>query len=424
MLIERMTDEEVEFMECYYNPVALAECTFSTLDNLVLFNEDLAEVRLGQLPMLSFEYMIEENYPGLDQKANFKHKENAGNVYAFGARRFGKTLIVEQVDMLLSMLLLEGEHVGFSSADALHIRGILEKVIQVLRTHDFYKLTEPQINRSPNYRISFKSGYLLESINMNIVGQNPGNAFFQKHLHRLYIEEASLETEEVFGKRQDSISEDGCVYRVAGMTDFTKYSPAGKTFYDLSKKAQICNLPQYVNPKFDLAEKNKAIRESGGEQSGRYRVFVKGEVVDEGIAVFDMEKVRKQYMRDKQVKTFEINKDNFHSFRDILIMERPANAKAVYLDADIGETAPTDIIIIYEVNGKYYYTYEIVAYRLDDKQQTELLEWVANLMKADVIGIDCTDGTGRVELISSPSKHPESLFFLIFSGLFFHLSLL
>ena len=785
MLVERISDEEIDFCELYYNPLCLTECAFSTLDNLIVFDETLADVRLGQLPMFSFEYMIEDEYPfpGMNErdkkKANFKHKENSGTVYAFGARRFGKTLIVEQVDMLLSMLLLEGEHVGFSSADALHIRGIIEKVIQVLRTHDFFKLIDAQINRSPNYRISLKSGYLLESINMNIYGQNAGNAFFQKHLHRLYIEEAcveghtriryydksgnlntkniselinsgeykdiellsynhttnlierkkplkafkksvknsktytittdylvsnkptrmtvsenhrlfvngkyvlpkdvsvnskmylleqcelsdiqkqivvgcllgdshlnkrktssisftnsrkqldyltykkdclgslfatyrktknsrhdlveiksigdivrftskevvalnefrdfkyakintaytkvdsvllnkylspislaffvmddgsissykcktidktnnyiylhteafdletnnlivnvihskfdiqgkvcktkgyyyisfdslnskklidlikdyihpsmtyklglqksnsfvdltsneyllqpvtikdikeeitpswvmycfevednnnffangiltgnSMETEEVYDKRQDSISEDGCVYRIAGMTDFTKYSPAGRMFFNLDNKSKVCNLPQYINPKFDEKEKQNAIEKCGGEQSGNYRVFVKGEVVEEGIAVFDMEKVRKQYQRDKQVKVFEINKENFKQYEDILIIERPANAKAVYVCGDIGETAPTDIVIVYEVNEKFYWTYEIIAYRLDDKQQAELIEYISRLVQANIISLDITDGTGRAIFRALGEKFP------------------
>ena len=41
------------------------------------------------------------------------------------------------------------------------------------------------------------------------------------HLHRLYIEEASMETQKVFQQRRDAISELGCVYRVSGMTNFT-----------------------------------------------------------------------------------------------------------------------------------------------------------------------------------------------------------
>jgi len=395
MLLEKLGEEELEIMECYYNPICLCESVFSDLDNLVKFDETHAEVRLGQFPMFSYEYMIDTENPKLSKKENFKLKEGAGSIYCFGGRRFGKTLIVEQVDILISMLLLEGEHVGFSSFDALHIRGIVEKIIQVLRTHDFFRLIEAQINRSPNYRISLKSGYLFESINMNLSGQTPGGSFFQKHLHRLYIEEASYESDEVYNKRIDAVSEDGCVYRLAGMTNFTKYSPTGRAFFDYTKQSLVCNLPQLINPKWDAKEQEKAIREYGGKSSAGYRVFVNGEVVEEGIAVFDMERVRKQYQYDKQVKIFEINKTSFLLFKESLVLERPANANSVFVCADIGETAPTEIIIIYEVNGIYYYTYEIIAYRLDDKQQFELLRYIADSVKANVIGIDSTDGTGR-----------------------------
>ena len=414
-LIERITEEELDFMEEFYNPIAFTECAFSNLDNLVRFDDTLAEVRMGQFPMFSYEYMLDYN-PRLSTKANFEKREATGSIYCYGGRRFGKTLIVEQVDILTSMCLLEGEHVGFSSLDALHIRGIVEKIIQVLRTHSFFKVLDAQINRSPNYRISLKSGYLFETVNMNISGQTPGSGFFQKHFHRLYIEEGSFETDEVYNKRIDSVSEDGCVFRIAGMTNFTKYSPAGRTFFDWTKKNQVCNLPQFINPKWDFKEKEKMIKENGGEMSAGYRVFVKGEVVEEGIAVFDMERVRKCYNYDKQVKSFEINKDNYDFFKDILVLERPSNAEKVYVCADIGESAPTEIAIIYEVNRVYYYTYNIVAYRLDDKQQENLIGYIANCVSANIIGLDTTDGTGRAIFRALAERFPmEQLVFCSFN---------
>lgn len=394
-LLQKITEEELDFMEEFYNPLCLGECAFSDFDNLVRYDDELGDIRLGQFPLMSYEYMIDTQQPNLSKKENFALKEKTGSIICFGGRRFGKSLFVEQVDILISMFLLDGEHVGFSSIDSLHIRGIVEKILQVLKTHSFFKILEAQITRSPNYRVTLKSGFLFETINMNLSGQAPGNAFFQKHLHRLYIEEASFESEEVYSKRIDAVSEDGCVCRISGMTNFTKYSPAGRMFFDLNNKHLICNMPQVINPKWDAKEQEKALREYAGEQSAGYRVFVKGEVVDEGIAVFDMERVRKNYLYDKQVKTFEVNKDNFASFEDILVIERPANAEKVYVCADIGETAPTDIIIIYEVNGQYFYTYEVVAYRLDDKQQVKLLRYIIDTLKANVISLDTTDGTGR-----------------------------
>lgn len=394
-LVEQLKDEELEFMELFYDPVCLAECSFSDFDNLLLFEERLAEFRFAQFPMLSYEYLIDTEQKNLNKKENFKLKEGAGTIYCFGGRRFGKTLVVEQIDIMLSMWLLEGEHVGFSSIDALHIRGIVEKIVTILRSHQFYKLLDAQINRSPNYRISLASGYLFESINMNLAGQAPGNSFFQKHLHRLYIEEAGFESEQVYEKRIDAVSEDGCVYRLAGMTNFTKYSPAGKAFFAKENQSKVCNLPQLCNPMWDEQEKQKAIREYGGESSVGYRVFVNGEVVEDGISVFDMERVRKQYQEDKQVKSFEVTKENFKLFKELLVLERPKNASKVLVCGDIGETAPTEIAIFYQVNDNYYYMYEIVAYRLDDKQQFELFKFIADAVQANVICLDTTDGTGR-----------------------------
>jgi hypothetical protein len=415
MLLEKISEEELDFMEEFYNPIALTECAFSNLDNLVRFDDTLAEVRMGQFPMFSYEYMLDYD-PKLSSKENFIKREGSGTIYCYGGRRFGKTLIVEQVDILISMFLLEGEHVGFSSLDALHIRGIVEKIIQVLRTHSIFKILNAQINRSPNYRITLNTGYLFESVNMNIAGQTPGSGFFQKHFNRLYIEEGSFETDEVYNKRIDSVAEDGCIFRVAGMTNFTKYSPAGRTFFDFSKRTQICNLPQFINPKWDFKEKEKMIKENGGELSAGYRVFVKGEVVEEGIAVFDMERVRSCYNYEKQVKTFEINKDNFNFFKDILILERPKNAEKVFICADIGESAPTEIIVIYEVNRVYYYNYNIVAYRLDDRQQTTLISYITDLVQGNVIGLDTTDGTGRAIFRALSEKYPkENLVFCSFN---------
>jgi hypothetical protein len=394
MLIETLTTEELEFMTDFYNPVCLAESAFSDFDNMIRFEDEFADVRLYQLPMMSYEYLIETENPSLSRKENFKLKEGAGNVYAFGSRRHGKTMIVEQVDVLVSMMLLDGEHVGFTSIDALHIRSIVEKIVTVLKVHPLFALLNAQINRSPNYRISLPNGYLFETINMNIAGQQPGLGFMQKHMHRLYIEEAGYETEEVYNKRIDAISEEGCVYRMAGMTNFTRYSPAGNTFYQ-GNQAQLVNLPQFVNSKWDEGEKKKMIKEYSGEQSVGYKIFVNGEVTDEGIAVFDMSRVRTQYLEDKVLKVFEINKDSFRHFREMLILERPANVKRCFVCADIGETAPTEVIIIFQINDSYYYAYEIIAYRLDDKQQFYLLRHIIDAVNADVISLDTTDGTGR-----------------------------
>jgi hypothetical protein len=394
-MLERLEESEIEFMECMNNSLALAECLFSNYDNLTVMEEEtLGHVRLGQLPLLSYEYMLDYN-PELPEKENFTLRKGAGDIYCLGGRLFGKTLLVEKVDMLINMVLSENERVGFSSYDQIHVRGVLEDVIQVLDNHPFFKLFSPHTNKSPNYRITLNTGYLLESVNMNISGKKPGAQFFQKHFTRLYIEEASFETEQVYNQRRDSVSENGCVFRISGMTNFTKYSPCGKVFYDFSRKNWVVNLPQYINPKWDSNAKELAKKDFGGEQSLGFRVFIRGEVVEDGVSVFDMERVRKNYNDEKYTKVFEINKENYFQFEHLLIIERPANADNCFVFADIGESAPTEIGIVFETNRIYKYVYNITAYNLTDKEQEKLFNWIGTQLGANFIALDCTDGTGR-----------------------------
>ena len=54
-MIEKLSPEELDFIELFYNPVAVAETLFSDFDNLAAMEEKkLAHIRLGQLPLLSY----------------------------------------------------------------------------------------------------------------------------------------------------------------------------------------------------------------------------------------------------------------------------------------------------------------------------------------------------------------------------------
>lgn len=103
-MLEKLSNEDIEFMECFHNSVTMAECLFSNYDNLTLMEEEtLGHVRLGQLPLLSYEYTIDYN-PEISEKDNFVLRKGAGDIYCLGGRLFGKTLLVEKIDMLLNMV--------------------------------------------------------------------------------------------------------------------------------------------------------------------------------------------------------------------------------------------------------------------------------------------------------------------------------
>lgn len=403
MILEKITEEELEFMEDFHDPVALIEVLFSDFDNLAHFDEEeLGEIRNYQLPMLSHECTIDTDIPGLTRKEKFALRKGAGDIFNFGARNYGKTKVTEELDLIVRVLHFPGEHIGFASYDFGHIRGVLDKIRDGIENHPIISAWKPRVKTAPPYIIYFKRNKVkIEGINMNINSRNPGNQFFQKHLPVLYIEEASFETEEVFEKRREAISEIGCIYRIAGMTNFTKHSPAGKAYYHPDNQSKLVSYPFYVNPNWDDAEKIKRIEEYGGESSIGFRVFVKGEIVEDGVSTFDMARVRQCYPDDEgiTITNFEINKENFKRFENILIVARPKNATKLYLSMDVGESASSEIIIHSEVwnddTSSYRYIYNITLYNLTDDEQSSLLKWLINKLGIDVVAIDCGDGTGR-----------------------------
>jgi hypothetical protein len=398
MLVEKITNEELEFMEGWHTPPCLIESLFSNFDNLSDFREDeFGELRLYQLPMLSYEPIIDEKVENLTEKQRFELRKNVGDIYNFGARKYGKTLCTEKLDVPISMLHDDGFPCGFASTDAIHLRGVLDILKTAIDFHPILKLWKRKpIRTTPSYSIEGKNGWLLEGINMNLSSsKNPGHQFFQKHVKKLWIEEASFETEDVFNKRKESLSEVGAVLRLSGMTNFTRHMPAGKAFYDLSNQNKIVNLPQFVNPFWDEKEKHDRIKQYGGEDTLGYRIFVKGEVVEEGVSEFDMDRVRACYMKKKEIKKFEISKSRFKYFRNLIVVERPKNIDRIFVCADIGESAGTEIIVVGEIGNKYTYLYNITLYSLIHDEQLEVFKYLIEKLQANVIGVDCGDALGR-----------------------------
>jgi len=401
-----LNEEELILCESFHTPQCLLECLFHDFDNLAEFDkEQFGELRLYQFPLISDEAIIDfdttAEYHGLSKKQKFQLMKNVGDAYVMGARKFGKSLCVEILDLGLRMLQGITKKIAFSSVDLIHVREILDKIKTCFQNHPICKNWERRITGAPDYKFELKNNTTVNSVNFNIGSKNPGRQWYGKHVNVVYIEEASMETEEVYNKRKDALSEFGAIFRVSGMTDFTPHSPAGKAFYSPSNRKKVLNLPQYVNPMWDEAEKQDRLEFYGGEDSIGYRVFVKGEVVEDGCSVFDMQRLSKMcYKFDRrgnhieQVKRFEVPKERYGHFRNMVVVERPENAERIFINTDVGEKH-SEIIIHSENGDKYKYLYNIVLYNLTDEEQYEILMFLAQKLKANVIGVDCGDGMGR-----------------------------
>jgi len=395
MLLEKITEQEIQMMENYYNPVCQVESNFHNFDSLGEFSEDkLGNLRYYQRPFLSFEPMIDTENKKLNKKENFEQRKGVGDIYNFGARLFGKSLVTEKLDIPISMITDDGMWCGFGSLDSIHIRGILDSVRQAVDNHPIISTFKRRVTTHPDYLITAKNGWKLESVNFNLGSKSPGAQFFGKHFEKLWIEEASFESEEVYNAREDAGSELGCVFRFSGMTNFIRHSPAGKQFFAQENKNKTINLPQYVNPFFNNTERRKRLKKYGGEDSLNYRVFVKGEIIQDGINEFDPERLQEAYLKGRKIKRFEINKDRFKQFKDYIVVERPKNAERIFINADVGEKV-TEINVVSEIEKTYRYLYNIVLYNLTHIQQVKVFKHLIREFSADVVGLDCGDGMGR-----------------------------
>lgn len=412
MPVEQITEKELDFIESWHTPQCLLETLFHDFDNLAEFSKDkFGDIRLYQYPFVSDEPLIDfettAKYHKLNKKQKFNLMKNAGNVFCFGARKFGKSLIIEKLDLVVSMLTQNFFRAAFASVDLIHIREILDDVKAAIQNHPICKLWERRITGAPDYKFELKNGYKLNSVNFNVGSKNPGRQWYGKHVNRVYIEEASLETEEVYKKRKDALSELGAVFRVSGMTDFATYSPAGKAYYSFENRRHVINLPQYVNPMWDEAEKKDRLEHYGGKDSIGYQVFVEGRIVEDGITTFDMSRVRDLcYQEKKEIKRFEITKERFPFFRNQIIVERPKNAERIFINADIGKKV-TEIIVHSEIGKNYYYIYNIVLYNLTTPEKEQILDFLILKLQANVIGLDCGDGEGRALYSSLEKKYPK-----------------
>ncbi len=400
MYLDKITEDELNFIETWFTPKALLEVLFHDWDNLTSFDsEKFGELRLYQYSMLSDEAIIDFDLTvkehKLSKKDAFQLRKNVGDLYCFGARKYGKSMVAIILDLIYDMLTSDGNKVALASVDLIHIKRVLDPVKNCFQGHPIASLFERRISAAPDFQFELKNGYVLNSVNSNVGAKNPGGQWLGMHVFKVYLEEASMEPEEVYEKRKDALSELGAVFRVSGMTDFTPQSPAGQLFYGSDTQKHVMNLPQYCSPFWDEKEKRKKIEQYGGENSTGFRVYCKGEVVEDGLTAFDMQRVRQNSIYEKKtVKSIEITKDRFKHYKAFLVVERPNNCERIFVSADIGLNV-TEINIMSEANSRYEYVYNITLNNLTDDEQADIFKYLAAHLNANVVALDCGDGQGR-----------------------------
>lgn len=401
MLLEKLSEKEISLIGYIKDPVFLAETLFenkiNNLDSFQNYSEDdFFEVRLYQLPMMSYDYLL-VNDPKLTANENFNLRKGSGTAYIFCGRKIGKS-ICQAIDIILDTIYNFKDWVTVvSSFDQDHVDNLLEPYIKAMKKHPFLKLFKTHVKRKPT-TITTEHGHTVKGVNMALSSRECGSQFESQHANKMILDEAQYETDEVLKKRSQAVSELGTIERLSGITSFKKISPAGKIFTSLEKKNWLVNFPQFVSEAWNEERKKEAMNDYGDESAPGWRIHVKAELCEDLKGLYQIDRIRSCYHPHnlkKPVKRFEINKETLCLFKDRIIIERPTNVKRCWIAADFGVTAPTEIIIIFEIEQPdktvlYRYIYNITLYELIPDEQTEIFKYIIKELKADYISLDCS----------------------------------
>lgn len=395
-MYKKLSEEEEILYETLCQPRGFCETMFSNVDNLMEFEgERLCHIRNYQEAMQSYEYSVAEDIEQ-SEKENFLRRKGAADGYAIGARRYGKSCVFLVLDMLQSIAFLSGWETVFASYDAPHVRKIFNDVMLPVDFHPCFKGIKKTYQQNPQYLFISRTGLKITGVNENVVNpKKAGDAWFSLRAKKIWFDEISRETETAKKKRVDAVSELGSEFRMAGMSDVTRHTPAGEILSDLSLRDQVINLPQFTNPRWDDEMRKLTLKEHKGENSLSWKMYVLGELIEDGYSPLDMERVRNCYNEEKSVKNFEITKDTFDVFENFIVVEPPQGTELTFISSDIGTTAPTEINIVFKVGDCLKYRYNITLHKLTTKQIAAVLQLLAEKLSPSVVAVDTGDGDGR-----------------------------
>ncbi len=401
---EQITNEEIEFLEHYYDPSSLTE-------NLFPENIEAPQswpeckplyLRPYQFAMQNYSYVVADD-PKLSENDNLNMKVLAGTCYAIGARNLGKSWWT-MIDCVLSVV--HGvKEIVLASCTGEKLAKVASPVVENIDTHKFLKLFH--LKDSKSHTVTTKNGInavtnhgsVVYGVNEQIDGNKPGFEYQSKHYWVRFYEEYSYSTVEGEKQAVDAVNMTGHIERLSGIPALCVGAPLGKILNDPNKKNWIWRLPQYVSDAWTDKIQQKRAEEYGGITSASYGLNVLAKELEGAYGFWDIPRLKESSMKKKGgiVKTFEINRETYEGFERKIIVDRPAGTEQVYICADIGYgSAPTEIIIIFYNGKKYRYVYNISLNRLIAEEQAEVFKFLSDKLGGAFMAQDASGDNGAV----------------------------
>lgn len=417
MLYKKLDETEIEFLECFYDVTALTECLIPT--NIKAPHTwadkdcELLKLRPYQFAMQDYSYMYADD-DTLSSKENFRNKQNAGFLINVAARNLGKSLF-SVIDAFLTLIHGEGDESCIGSFDFAHLKKICTPIANLANYHPFFDLYRKKGKECVRFtgggmEIDTILGHVMYGRNENINSPDPGTAFHSLHVKKNIYDEVSYMSDEGRKKMADAMSSEGCIERLAGIPDIRLGSPLGRILRDESKKAWVCNLPQFVREDWDEKIKAEKIEEYEGETSPMYKLNVLGESIEGANSMYDMARIKENsYTASKKIKQFDIGKETFSKFDKVLVVDKQPGELSI-IASDIGTTgSPSEICIFFGDTKLLKWRYNISLYMLTTQEQAKIFKWLYDKLDNCVISLDCTAGEGRaiadeLEILGVPKE--------------------
>lgn len=396
--MEHLTEQEISFMEMFCDPVALIENLIpKNIDAPQLWSEDCdcLSVLNYQFGFLNYSYLYADDFT-LSDEQNFKSKIKAGQVYNISARNIGKSLIGIDSDGCIMAGHFPASEVMLASFDDKHLNDRADRIAQLFENHKFFKMyhltgQKKTVNRGHKFKIQASNGFVMKGANEHVGHPKVGEQFHGLHSKVLLYDEASYMSEEGTKKRIDSVHPFGQIERFSGIPDLKVGSPLGRILADPKKQKWIVRLPQFVREDWSPAVKAQKIEEFEGEESPGYKLNVVGELLEGAKGKFDIARIKEQCVNNqKNIKYLELGKAEFKNFEKLLVVER-IPCDIVHLNADIGTTgSQTEITIIFGMEGKYKYHYNISLFYLTIQEQAKVFKYLYDKLGSCIVSIDAT----------------------------------
>lgn len=401
-MYEKLSNEDIQFLEFFYDPTSLTECLYPINERAPhLWDEEYpcVTIRPYQFAMQNYSYMYADDFE-LSDKDNFRLKQSAGKLFNIAARNIGKSFLLK-IDACLSIIHGSGDESCVASFDASHLKKVTNPICNIVRTHPFFEIFRKKgknsgIKSNIPVEIETLHGHVCYGKNEKVGSPDPGTAYHGLHFKTFQFEEASYMSQEGTQKRIDSGASIGYIERLSGIPDLRVGSPLGEILKDRKNDQWICRLPQYVRSDWDKITREEQASKYGGKQSMAYKLNVESRIIEGAFGKWDIERIRKKCLKEsKRIKFFEIGKDNFLQFKQKIIIDR-LPAKQIIIASDIGTTgSPSEIAIFFGDSNKWKYHYQISLFKLTLKEQAQVFKWIYNRMGTAFISLDCSNADGR-----------------------------